>query len=164
MSLAWADRSAAWCSGNLTAQSERTVVNQKPKFSTSGSLLLENFLWPNSTLSKCLKNILFYWKTWTVDTKHFHRAAHGLQIVSSAHGYGYLPCNPDEILDHVWLQVGFCRFVIRFWHHWFRLQKEDGTGQNVVLALKTKRLSTGNDRYSGKNGQGFLFHYNGRFH
>ena len=23
---------------------------------------------------------------------------------------------------------------------------------------------TGNDRYSGKNGQGFLFHYCGRFH
>jgi len=24
--------------------------------------------------------------------------------------------------------------------------------------------NTGNDRYRGKNGQGFLFHYNGRFH
>ena len=24
--------------------------------------------------------------------------------------------------------------------------------------------NTGNDRYSGKNGQGFLFHWNGRFH
>ena len=23
---------------------------------------------------------------------------------------------------------------------------------------------TGNDRYSGKNGQGFSFHYSGRFH
>ena len=34
-------------------------MNQKPKFSTSGSLLLENFLWPNSTLSKFLKNIDF---------------------------------------------------------------------------------------------------------
>ena len=25
-------------------------------------------------------------------------------------------------------------------------------------------LSTGNNRYSGKNGQGFLFHYSGCFH
>ena len=34
-----------------------------------------------------------------------------------------------------------------------------------MLNCKEKpQQSTGNDRYSGKNGQGFLFHYSGCFH
>ena len=36
--------------------------------------------------------------------------------------------------------------------------------RNLTAILAIRPGNTGNDRYSGKNGQGFLFHYSGRFH
>ena len=35
--------------------------------------------------------------------------------------------------------------------------------ESVLLTFVLKQ-NTGSDRVSGKNGQGFLFHYTGRFH